>query len=201
MRLIIYVILVGFTFSSCSAQKVVNLKSKDVLVFNFKTDDVRLAKFYAKVYNQDGTYKETIESSENEEISNKENLVITQEWKPMGYGYYQKKYSFILDKDTMNISCKCGQFQNYYFKNLDFKKGNYELKFDFIEKYDEETKKHKPQIKYILGNEITTSKEVQNILFKNTYENSAQQDKYFRDLKFIEIDLRDTLNTKLIKIE
>ncbi|MFV0531967.1 MAG: hypothetical protein ACK5MD_11105 [Flavobacteriales bacterium] len=192
MRGIAYIILTIFTLSSCSAQKIINAKSKDVLVFNFKKENVILTKFYAKVYNQDGTYKTAVESSENREVNSKGNFsIITQDWQALGNHYYQKKYSFVLEKDTMNISCKCGQERNYYFKNLEFKKGNYELKFEI------------PNNR-IKGSEIETSKEVQKILFKNAYvpnETPTQQDKYFKDLLFFQVNLEDTINVKLTKIE
>ena len=117
-------------------------------------------------------------------------ILITNKW-TNDFMSIEKYYSFIKQRDTMNISCRCGQERNYYFKNLGFKKGNYELKFNIPK---EST----------IGSKIETAEEVQNIMFKNTYlsdENSTQKDKYFKDLKFIEIDLNDTINVKLTEIK
>jgi hypothetical protein len=107
----------------------------------------------------------------------------------------------------MDIICNhCGSAgTNYYFKNLEFKKGSYELRIEYTKKYNTKEKRFEKDIKYIFGKEIHTSKEVQNILFKNAnYEilrNPKYLDLYFKDLKFIEIDLKDTINVKLKKLD
>ena len=197
--------IILFTFSCKAQDKVIETKSKDVLIFKFKSDNIQLAKFYSKVHNEDNSYKKTIESSENKEIYNNSNIIIiTQEWQGYGSHYFDKEYSFVLAKDTMNIKCKCGQNKKYFFKNLEFKKGNYELIFEYPKKYNDSTKKIESLIIYVKGKQIRTPKKGQDILFKNTYVshiNSTLQDTYFKDLKFIEIDLKDTINVKLKLIE
>lgn len=167
-------------------------KSKDVLVFQFNTNNVSLAKSYEKVYNKDNTYKATIEASVNKEIFNKDKLIIIlQNW--TGDGMMKtsdKKYVFTNNIDTMNIICKCNQLKNSYIKNLKFKKGNFKLNI-FLSK------------KIVYGNEIKTAKEVQNFLFKKTYvstENTNEQNKYFKDLEFTIIDLNNTSSVRLKKL-
>ncbi|MEG0928935.1 hypothetical protein [Chryseobacterium sp.] len=197
MKNILIIVIINLIFTSCNAQKVIEATSKDVLVFEFINGNIQLAKYYSKVYNQDNSYKKTVEASENKEIFNNKNIsIITQNWKPMGSRYYQKKYTFIQQKDTMNIYCKCGQEKNYYIKNLEFKRGNYNLSFD--------NKASQDGIKYITGSDIITMKEMQKTLFKNTYVPSNETTKrnlYFSDLKFIEIDVKDTANVYLQEIK
>ncbi|WP_106915684.1 hypothetical protein [Chryseobacterium aurantiacum] len=197
MKNILIIVIINLIFTSCNAQKVIEATSKDVLVFEFIDGNIQLAKYYSKVYNQDNSYKKTVEASENKEIFNNKNIsIITQNWKPMGSRYYQKKYTFIQQKDTMNIYCKCGQEKNYYIKNLEFKRGNYNLSFD--------NKESQNGIKYITGSDIITMKEMQKTLFKNTYVPSNETTKrnlYFSDLKFIEINVKDTANVYLQEIK
>ncbi|MBF7092542.1 hypothetical protein IUY40_13475 [Flavobacterium sp. ALJ2] len=90
----------------------------------------------------------------------------------------------------MNINY-FGQGENLYLKRVPFKKGNYELSFKI------------PKEK-ISGKKIKTPKEVQDILFRNAYVSPKKpvfQDVYFRDLEFYEIDLKDTRNVKLERVE
>ena len=204
MKNILIIIVINLIFTSCNAQKVIETTSKDVLVFEFISGNIQLAKYYSKVYNQDNSYKKTVEASENKEIFNNKNIsVVTQEWKPMGSKYYQKKYTFIQKKDTMNIYCKCGQEKNYYIKNLEFKRGNYNLNFN-LPKNNKENKASEKDIKYIVGSEIVNVKEMQKAFFKNTYSpynEPTKRDLYFSDLKFIEIDVKNTANVYLQEIK
>lgn len=131
-------------------------------------------------------------------------MILTQNWTGYGSHYFDKKYSFVQAKDTMNIKCKCAQEQNLIFENFKFQKGNFELIYDFQKKYNDSIKKYEPKIRYVYGYQIKVSKSVQNILFKNAYPWSEEKNNfknlYFKDLKFIEIDLKDSTNVKLEKL-
>jgi hypothetical protein len=121
-----------------------------------------------------------------------------------GYEYGIKIHTFVKKKDTMNIKCYCGQEYNLYIKNLEFKKGNYELNFDYGRKYNQQTKKYERVENIVSGSQIKTPKEIQNILFKNIYvprDKATRQDFLFKDIKFTVIDIKDTLNVKLKEIE
>ncbi|MET3047018.1 hypothetical protein [Flavobacterium covae] len=193
MKKIIQIFVITFFVISCKAQKIViETRSKDILVFGFNDENIKLINKPESLYIPDKKTYKSFDTKHNTEIYNKQRiLVISQNWSGYGSHYLEKKYSFIREKDTMNIKCKCGQERNYYFKNFTFKKGYYELSFTYS--------KDK-----IFGSEIKTTKEIQNTLFKNSYvsdENPTQKDKYFKDLKFIEIDLKDTTNVKLKRID
>lgn len=192
MKNVIYILLISFVFTSCKSQTIIETKSKDVLIFEFKNDNIKLARYYTKVYHQDGTYEAIVEASANKEIFNKQNIsIITQEWQAIGSNYINKRYSFIQQKDTMTIKCICGQERNYYFKNLEFKKGNYELNFN------------SPKMK-IQYQEIDSLNRVKNIFFKNTYvpeEELSIRDLYLYDIRFYYIDLHDTINVRLRKVD
>ena len=190
-KIILYLILGLFT--TCKAQVEVNSKQRDILVFQTLTDNVKYESIPVKEYIPDKKKYLKFKRNSNIEVYNKEKLiVISQSWSSYGSNHFNKYYSFIKDKDTMNITCECGQESNHYFKNLKFKKGNYELSFQL--------NKEK-----ILGKQIKTPKEVQDILFKNSYiwwdVKGEFKNLYFKDLKFIEIDLKDTINVKLKLIE
>lgn len=174
MRKTIIYFLFNLLILSCSAQKnIIDAQKKDVILFNILTDKTSLYSDFF-IYNN-GNFNVTMNN-----------------WHTIGSRYGKYNYTFIKnEQDTMNIRCFCRQEYNIYIKNLEFKKGHYELKFEM------------PKNK-ILGSDIETPIDLQKILFKNTYvpdEKPIQKDKYFKDLKFVEINLKDTVNVKLTKIE
>lgn len=186
MKKIFIYFAVVCVFNSCKSQeKVIDIKSTDIIVFNLKNSNIRLP------------YLRTIYSDSN--------IVVINKFWAMPPTNFIKYYKFISNKDTMNVKCFCGQEQNLYFTNLTFKKGKYELDFSFPNKYNEKNKNFDYQINYIFGKEIKSPKEVQKILFKNAYPWWESQrhfkDLKFKDLKFIEVDLNDTINVKLKKVE
>ena len=72
----------------------------------------------------------------------------------------------------MRTSCdRCGQQRNFHYKNFHFKKGNYILYFANTENL-------------IKGNKIENLK-------NSTFSNNLKK------IKFIEVDLSDTINVKL----
>ena len=99
-----------------------------------------------------------------------------------------KSFSFYEGEKDMEIECKCIENQNYYLKNLKIEEGNYKLVY-------------KKGIK-IKGSEIKVSDSIQNTLFKNIRANIHTKSKniYFKDLEFVVLDLADTLNVKLKKV-
>jgi hypothetical protein len=176
MKNFVLYIVIGLITTSCkSQQRIIDLESKDIIIFNFKDDTVGFSN-----------------NKYNESIIINCNVVITQNWSGYGSHYFKKEYNIVKQQDTMNIKCFCGQERNYYFKNIEFKKGIYELEFK-ISDYN------------INGTQIIAQKEQQNILFKNAYPWGESGDRdfrdtYFKDLRFIEIDLADTVNVKLKKV-
>lgn len=162
---------------SCKAHNTdtINSRNKDIIVF--KIDTKKIKNKYSDIYVSNYSI-EMVNHSENED---------------MGYSKFKyfKYFSFIHKRDTMNIECQCIQKHNYYFKNLDFQRGNYKLNF--------EIKKEK-----LFGRNVITQKEVQNILFKDIYVSDkkfASQDAYLKDIEFYEVDFKDTINVKLKRIE
>lgn len=175
MKKIFVYLFMYLCIQSCHAQKhIFNIKSYDIILLELNNNEVLISK----------KYTETL-------WSKKKIYLTTSRWRLLG-GPYGSYYVLINSKkDTMNIKCYCGQEENLFFKNLPFKKGNYELTF--------KTPKEK-----IFGKKIKTAKEVQNVLFKDTYVSDKKpvyQDVYFKDIEFYEIDLKDTINVKLKRIE
>jgi hypothetical protein len=112
--------------------------------------------------------------------------------------YYKKQLSFIKEKDTMNIYCLCGQGSNYYLKDLQFKKGDYFLSFNY------------ERIKEVKGSQLNSSTKLQNILFEdykkissasNPRQDVIRDDVYFRNLIFKIIDFSNTTSVKLESIK
>jgi hypothetical protein len=190
MKKNVYILIITLIIFSCKAQKKeIEAESKDVFLFNNENQNFSLL---------NNKYNETV-------YKDNDYLIFTQNWTGYGSHYFDKEYSFIQAKDTMNIKCKCGQEQNHFFKNLKFQKGKFELSYNFPQIYDEQTKKYQSRIDYIFGNKIKTTKKIQSILFKNSYvwwETKGKfKDIYFKDLKFIKIDLNDSTNVKLKKLD
>jgi hypothetical protein len=183
MKKILMYCFIILSINSCKAQSIhIDLDTKDLIVFEFDSK-VNLAKFYTKVYNEDGSFKEEIYASENKEVYNKRKIVvITQEWRNYGYGYFEKSYIFIRNKDTMNLKCISGQETNFYYKDILFQKGNYELQFA------------RPKFT-IKGSELVDDKELNKLTFKNAYireEDSTVIKKVpFKELDFYKISLKD----------
>lgn len=169
-------ILLLLTMFSCKAQdNIINMKSKDFHIFYFLDKNVHLlnADDVSEIYNSDGL------------------ICLTQEWAPYGSRYIKKKYSFVQDVDTMNITCYCGQERNYFFNKIRFEKGDYELNLD----YDYSKRE-------IIGSDIRREN-TPHLFLKNVYtpkEKNTQQDISLEKVKFIKIDLNDTQNTQLIKL-
>lgn len=184
MKNIIYLFAYLLT-SSCSTQNtIIDATKKDIVLFNFSENNISLPQ---GIYN-----------SENYSVVINDRYLV-------GSRYGKYNYTLIKNKkDTMNIKCYCGQEENIYFKNLKFTKGNYELSFDFPKKYNSQTKKYERKKTYTFGKHIKTKKETQKILFKNAdykqLRNPKYKNLYFKSLKFIELDINDTVNVNLKKI-
>ena len=124
-------------------------------------------------------------------IKDEKHLVFFQEWLGYGGGDIDKEYVFYKNKDTMVVRCNCGQAYNAYFKNFKFQKGKFNLKDD-------------SKNKIIKGRDISTSKNLQNIIIKNVnpWDGKGNFLNYkYQDIKFREIDLLDTINVHLKKVE
>jgi hypothetical protein len=191
MKKFIYLFTYLFIIQSCNAQKhdTVDIKRKNLLVFNLLNDNIKL--------------------SLRESIYSKNKTIVTSSiWanEDMGTGFFARKFIFIQKNDTMYLICNyCGRGgHNYYFKNLKFQKGGYEINYNYSKKYNEKEKRYENDLKYVLGAQIKTPKEVQGVLLKNAYvspKKPAFQDLYFKDLKFYEIDLQDKINVQLKQLE
>ncbi len=173
MKKYIFISLYVFIFLTCKSQEeVIDVKRSDVIIFNFKSSNVML-----------------IDNGVNEFIDTvNQNVIFKQTWLPYGSLYIDKYYSFIKNTDTMNIHCIFGQEENLYFKNLEFRKGNYEFRINFGENK-------------VTGYDI--DKEVQ-IFFKNSYvyteEPQIFYDLYFKELKFYEINTEDKNSVQIKRL-
>lgn len=181
-------LLIYLSVFSCKSQAIdiVNSKNKDVIAF---------------FVNQTGEKLKNPKA-----IYNSRNYFLIQRTRAnynYDRNYHEAYFQFIKDKDTMNIKCYCTQGVNYIFRNLQFKKGTFNVSFDFPKKYNEQTKKYVELKNIISGNQIKNTKEIQKVLFTNFYvspDEPIQKDIYFKDLEFIEINLKDSINVKLDKI-
>jgi len=166
MKKILFYCFIVLSISSCKAQSTpIDLDTKDLIVFKFKKDSINIVnnKYVTEIYNK------------------QDKLVLTQEWVGYGYRYFEKSYIFIKNKDTMNLKCISGQGSNFYFKDILFQKGDYELRFEM------------PKL-IIKGSELV-DKELNKLTFKNAYireENSKVIKQVpFKELDFYKISLKD----------
>ena len=172
MKTVFYYLIIILSISSCKGQKkIVESKSKDIIVFEFEGNDVKSVK-----------NKKYLITGVNTEIYNKNKIIIIiQKWLGYGTGHFDKIYSFAKKKDTMNIHCLCGQELNRYIKNIRFQKGDYKLRFE------NET--------IIKGSRIQVDNELKKTIFKNAYireENSKVIKQVpFKELDFYKISLKD----------
>lgn len=156
----------------CRAQDtIIDLKSKDIHIFNFSNKSVSLRNTHGvcELFNKDGL------------------ICLTQEWFPYGSDYINKTYSFVQEADTMNIHVNFGQEAYFfYLYNIEFKKGDYELTMHDWSKED-----------LIRGKDICTNHYCVNILFERVYgqiqtnSESKFNDIYFNDINFYGIDVLD----------
>jgi len=165
-----------FLFNGCNSIKV--LKSYNYTYYILNTDRIAYSVNSSIIYN-DANF-----------------LLISKIKARYNYDshYIKKQLSFIKEKDTMNIHCLCGQGSNYYLKDLQFKKGDYFLSFDY------------ERVKEVKGSQLNASTKLQNILFegyKNISSTSTprqdviREDVYFRNLIFKIIDFSNTTSVKL----
>lgn len=171
----IFSLLICLFVQSCQSQKVYfDIKSYDIILFELMNNETIIPKKFTKSLLVENDFH-----------------VTSSQWRALGGSYGNNYVLLNSSRDTMNIKCFCRQENNLFFKNITFRKGNYELSF----------KKPNEKIK---GKEIKTSMQMQNIIFKNAYSSLREpvfQDKYFQDLEFYEINLKDTINVKLKSIE
>jgi hypothetical protein len=169
---------------SCKAQNRIDIKKEDIFIFAFKNDNVILGQ--RVVYSKNNF------------------IIFSKKWgsEDMGYGNFKKHFKFIQHRDTMDLEFS-SQYNNLYFKNFIFKKGYYKL--DYL---PNNYQKRKNMLStHSRGSRIETPKEVQHMLFKNAFIDATAnpettfKDTYFKDLKFIEIDISDTINVKFKKAE
>lgn len=106
--------------------------------------------------------------------------------------FLKKEISIVNSKDTMRIYGFFDNHNNYYFNQLNFKKGDY-FAGNFVAITKNSTK--------INGSDLNLSKKNNRIIFEdyNTLPKSRnpKEDKLLKDLKFILIDFSDTINYKL----
>lgn len=201
MRKLIYLILILF-FNSCSGQKaLLDFKQKDIYVFNFVKKNIKSIPPKEKVSIRRASTSNNIdfniELNTSEEIYNDKNNIIQTQKKEtnINTNYFEKKFSFIKDKDTMNINCVCGQNRNYFFKKVKFIKGDFELHVNFPKKYNKLKKIYEEKIPYRFGKDIKASKELKALVFQ---EGKNEKTKIkFEKIKFIQLNLNDTANIKL----
>lgn len=129
-----------------------------------------------------------------EKYKKKNFFLVTQQWIGVDYPRIKKELGFVKNKDTMKLYCFCRELNNYYLKDLKFKKGEYFVNLP-------------KKINWVKGSDIPTDKSFQNIQFKRTYHinpiqrTSSIEDLYFKDMYFQVIDFSDTLNVKLKNID
>lgn len=161
------------------------------LTIDYKNYDILFMQFYEK----------DVKSINNNFYQKKHNLIKGIDYSRDFNPRYKSQIILTKKNDTMKISCQFPERYNYYFKNMKFRKGKYDLQYKkslqglLLEK----------NIFEIKGENIETSKLIQYILFKNilisdSLKRYKQKDVLFKNLKFRVIDFSDTTSIKLIPL-
>lgn len=168
----VYYILIIFLLLGCKTQQLIkDVKRTDIYVV--KTKDRKTKVLFADTY-YDRKHNTYIQFRKRASID---------------YPKIRKEIMLIKNKDTMLIMSLCHEEYNYYFKDIEFKKGSY-----FID-----ARNHKKEIS---GGDIKTTKEVQNMFLKNTLTHDPQKgyeykNLFFNHLTFNVVDFLDIINAKL----
>jgi hypothetical protein len=146
------------------------MNRQDILVFEFKSDNIHFVDEYK-------LSKEAFPVPH--EIYKYDNYIILRNgWmSAFGTSYIEKHFVFIQGTDTMKIIINCGQESDLYFKNIEFKKGNYKMWIG--NKYNQDT--------LLKGEDITSDEYLNNLVFKNAYIKKKNVRAYFGDIHFKEI--------------
>jgi hypothetical protein len=156
---------------------VADATSKDVIVFQFIDNDVNLLKtrYMVQVYKT-----ETL-------------IVATQRWAQYGLDYLEQKYLFSNGRDTMKVSCGCGQQRHLFLKNLHFEKGQFNLEVKI------------PMEAQIEGKGIASDDKLNALLLKNVWDQISYprilEDVPFEKMRFHLIDLKNTTDNVMKKVD
>jgi hypothetical protein len=104
------------------------------------------------------------------------------------FRYPKNQFLFVNENDTMVVYTYLFTSDNYYIKDLEFKKGSYFLKIN----------DYKKLYRRIAGSDSKTPKKLQTTLFKEEYSYYDKKNIYFKDFAFKVIDLTDTSNIQLV---
>lgn len=179
-KILLWLFIVVF-LQACAAQKGITKEKEELIIDTYDKHDVivtdvkdgsNLSFHFKNIKNGNHFFELSEHSTSLMDLKNKNN----------------KLFYFYNNQTKMKIDCKCRMGENYYLKNLKIKDGKYKL-----------TYKKGTRIK---GNQIKVSDSIQNVIFKNIRLNQFKnpEDIYFKNLEFTVIDLSDTLNVKLEKV-
>lgn len=155
----------------CFAQNIkfdtIDVDRQDILVFNFIEHDISLVEF---AYGTICIYKD------------KNMIGLRNRWRGYGSSYIDKKFMFTQGCDTMRVAINCGQNCNFYFRNMEFRKGDFNIRI--ADKYDPNT--------LIKGEDISCDIYLNNLFLKNAYRDyQIKEDRYFKYIDFYEINMQD----------
>jgi hypothetical protein len=149
-------------------------------------------------------FNETNTVSTNYNLYSKNDILITS----LGHSKdFNPKFQHLLllkkGKDTMKLNCTFPVYQNFYLKNVDFKKGSYLLEYNNSKNgFLNNTKLEK-----VNGKEIKTPTSTQNIIFKNisiidSIDGNRFKDILFKDILFNVVNFSDnSIKLEFIKEE
>ena len=173
MKNYIYILVCLFIYFSCKSQeKAIEYENENLIIFKDFDPTIKVIDNNMSVHLL--TYKNLIFVKDR---------IYSDIPRPM-------KLSFVKDKDTMNIVLNYGNWSNIYVKNFKFKNGNYQI----VTNINSKSKKYK-----------LTKKEIpkQKIISKNEFmgKDNDRKDVELKDMFFYEVDLSDTINTKITEIK
>ncbi len=172
MKKYILISLYVFIFLACKSQEeVIEYENDNLIIFDISCSSI---KFIDK--NDYSIF-----------LLKHKNLIFIKDFKHSDIPY-PTGLSFTNGKDTMNIILNYGNWGNVFVKNLEFKKGYYEI-----------NRLKKSKLRKLNKDEIPKQK----IVSKNVFISGEdkRRDIELKDLLFSELDLKDTVNVEILELK
>ncbi|ELY2018136.1 hypothetical protein SL053_002049 [Flavobacterium psychrophilum] len=171
MKKYIYILACILIYQSCKSQeKSLEYEHKNLIIFKDLDPKIKV-----------------IDNNMSEHLLTYKNLTFVKDNKYSDIRY-PLKLSFAKDRDTMNIIFGYGNGKNVYINSLEFKKGNYQIIVDIYSN---------PK-KYLLKKQEIPKQKIisKNVLIKKEH---IRKDIELKDMIFYEVNLKDTINSKIEK--
>ncbi|MBS3737378.1 MAG: hypothetical protein KGY51_00065 [Psychroflexus sp.] len=170
-----------------------------ILLFSCKTTEQLIIenKHYNIIFLQ---FTEANIESANYNFYSEKNILITslehsRDFNPK----FEHLLTLTKDLDTMRLKCTFPVYKNFYIRNVNFKKGDYIVKYN----NSKNGLLNNSELVEIIGKDIKTPGSTQNILFQNLSITDSINGHTIKDIELsdIQFTIMDCADTKKVKLE